>query len=322
VRGGLRSHRVVPLWWCRQRELSHSPRAGLGVEAGILGYGQRSPARGQPHRCRLRVGCPSVVAGAVRGRTDGAGTPAWRTRAAMGRAVGGWGSSPNKPPLGRVVAPLGRAPTERLGRHRAKRGPPPRIGDGDHDLPGARDLEHDAVDGWTAGRDLDEVTYGRGIHAGEPTRSPSAPGVSGSSRRGWRLVHGLVRAHVQHGFGRTATGAPSRSWRIANVCSRRVNTLWSSSTTVSRSPRTSIAPPSANVMRHAPIRHTLEETPPNRGPPPTDALPRRAARGPWALGRDSRLAHDEVLQPAAHDVIREVSHRLGRHTLCVAVSRR
>ena len=41
------------------------------------------------------------------------------------------------------------------------------------------------------------------------------------------------------------------------MCSRRVNTLWSAPTTVSRSPSTSIVPPSTHVMRHATITDTL-----------------------------------------------------------------
>jgi hypothetical protein len=49
VRGGLRSHRVVPLWWCRQGELCHSGGGGLRVEAGVLRCGQRPVECGQPH---------------------------------------------------------------------------------------------------------------------------------------------------------------------------------------------------------------------------------------------------------------------------------
>ena len=60
-----------------------------------------------------------------------------------------------------------------------------------------------------------------------------------------------------HAVGREALPPGARNWHTAEmvsaakVCSRRVNTLWSSSTTAWRSPCTSIVPPSTHVMRHA-----------------------------------------------------------------------
>jgi hypothetical protein len=92
---------------------------------------------------------------------------------------------------------------------------------------------------------------GRDLHAA-PERFH---GSRGHARQGTRDARSPPRAAGrEHGLRAECDGVPLGSCRIAKVCSRRVNASWSSSTAASRSPRTSIVPPSTHAMRHAGTR--------------------------------------------------------------------
>ena len=88
------------------------------------------------------------------------------------------------------------------------------------------------------------------------------------------------------------------------MCSRRVNTLWSAPTTVSRSPSTSIVPPSTHVMRHAGTRDTLA--------PGCRLLAERASASAWDLTymEVNKLIHVYQLLPFVPEASRECRQTL------------